>query len=106
MCVFLQRGEQIATLDSMSHRSIFNEYVNTIQPYLLISVIILLKREWYSHGQEKQNCGRPTQRNTAQKQDLIAILNIWGGDAVCKKKGLKMKGIDLYMKVYNQKKTE
>ena len=31
-------------------------------------------------------------------------MNIWGGDAVCKKKGLKMKGIDLYMKVYNQKK--
>ena len=52
MCVFLRMGEQIATLDSMSHRSIFNEYVNMIQPYLLISVIILLKREWYSHVQE------------------------------------------------------
>ena len=53
MCVFLQMGEQIAILDSMSHRSIFNEYVNTIQPYLFISIIILLKREWYSYGQEK-----------------------------------------------------
>ena len=46
-------GEQIAALDSMSHRSIFNEYENTIQPCLFMSVIILLKREWYSHGQEK-----------------------------------------------------
>ena len=36
MCVFLQLGEQIATLDSMSHRSIYNEYANTIQPYLLL----------------------------------------------------------------------
>ena len=43
MCVFLQLGEQIATLDSMSHKSILYEYVNMIQPYLLISVIILLK---------------------------------------------------------------
>ena len=43
MCVFLQMGKQIAALDSMSHRSIFNEYVNTIQPYLFISVIILHK---------------------------------------------------------------
>ena len=95
MCVFLQMGKQIATLDSMSHRSIFNEYVNMIQPYLLISVIILLKREWYSHGQEKQNCGRPTQRNTAQKQDLIAIMNNWGSDIVWKNKGLKIKGVAL-----------
>ena len=53
MCVFLQMGKQIATLDSMSHRSIFNEYVNMIQPYPFISIIILLKREWYSYGQEK-----------------------------------------------------
>ena len=44
MCVFLQMGKQIAALDSMSHRSIFNEYVNTIQPYLFISVIILHKQ--------------------------------------------------------------
>ena len=44
MCVFLQMGKQIAALDSMSHRSIFNEYVNTIQPYLFTSVIILLKK--------------------------------------------------------------
>ena len=46
-------GEQIAALDSMSHRSIFYENANTIQPYILISVIILLKREWYSHDQGK-----------------------------------------------------
>ena len=37
-------GEQIATLDSMSHRSILYKYVNTIQPYLFISVIILHKK--------------------------------------------------------------
>ena len=53
MCVFLRMGEQITTLDFMSHRSIFNEYVNTIQPYLFISVIILLKRERYSYVQGK-----------------------------------------------------
>ena len=53
MCVFFRMGEQIATLDSMSHQSIVYEYVNTIQPYLFICVIILLKGEWYSHGQEK-----------------------------------------------------
>ena len=45
MCDFLRMGEQIATFDSMSHRSIVYEYVNMIQPYLLMSVIILLKRE-------------------------------------------------------------
>ena len=95
MCVFLQMGKQIATLDSMSHRSIFNEYVNTIQPYPFISIIILLKREWYSYGQEKQNCGRPMQRNTAQKQDITVIINIQDGEAVWKKKGLKMKGVAL-----------
>ena len=44
MCVIFQMGEQIATLDSMSHKSIFNEYLNTIQPYLFISVIIILKK--------------------------------------------------------------
>ena len=54
MCIFLRIGKQIATLDSMSQRSIFYEYVNTIQSYLLRSVIILLKREWYSHGQKKE----------------------------------------------------
>ena len=43
MCIFLRIGKQIATLDSMSHRSIFYEYVNTIQPYLFMSDIILLK---------------------------------------------------------------
>ena len=53
MCVFFRMGEQIAAFDSMSHRSIVYEYVNTIQPYLFMSVIILLKREWYSHAQEK-----------------------------------------------------
>ena len=54
MCVFIRMGEQIATLDSMSHRSIIYEYVNTIHAYLFMSVITLLKREWYSHGQEKE----------------------------------------------------
>ena len=43
MCVFLRMGEQIATLDSMSHRSIFNQYVNTIQLMSFIIVIILQK---------------------------------------------------------------
>ena len=95
MCVFLQMGKQIATLDSMSHRSIFNEYVNMIQPYPFISIIILLKREWYSYGQEKQNCGRPMQRNTAQKQDLTAIMTIWGSEAAWKNKGLIMKSVAL-----------
>ena len=54
MCVFIRMGEYIATLDSMSHRSIVYDNVNMIQAYLFISVITLLKREWYSHAQGEE----------------------------------------------------
>ena len=64
MCVFIRMGEYIATLDSMSHRSILYENVNMIQAYLFMSVIILLKESGI-HMLKKKNCKQPTQRNTS-----------------------------------------